>query len=164
MNKLLIALTAIAFLTSCAKKKPTIYKNDTDSHDWINQKTVKDVATPHSGPSSCVIDSTYIFSLGLSKTIEEIGNGKFKEVEFSYWVYAKSDKAKLSTVFSVDFNGQNVDWEGRQVNIRELNTWIEVRETYKLSAKAQPNNQLTMYALNGSKEEILIDDLQFEFK
>jgi hypothetical protein len=164
MNKLLIALTAITFLTSCAKKKPIIYKNDTDAHDWINQKTVKDVATPHSGPSSSVIDSTYVFSLGLSKTIEEIGNGKFKEVEFSYWVYAKSDKAKLSTVFSVDFNGQNIDWEGRQVMIRELNTWIEVRETYKLSAKAQPNNQLTMYALNGSKEEILIDDLQFEFK
>jgi hypothetical protein len=164
MNKLLITLTAIVFLTSCGKKKPAIYKNDTDSGEWINQKTVKDVPNAHSGASAGVIDSVNVFSLGLRKTIEDIGNDKLKEVEFSYWIYAKSDKAKVSTIFSADFNGQNIDWEGRPVIIKELNTWIEVHEKYKLPEKVKPNNQLTMYALNGSKEEILIDDLKFEFK
>jgi hypothetical protein len=100
----------------------------------------------------------------LSKTIEDISSNKLKEAEFSYWIYIKSDKAKLSTVFSIDFNGQNIDWSGRPVNVKELNTWIEIHETYKISANAKPNNQLTMYVLNESKEEVIVDDLKFEFK
>jgi glutaredoxin-related protein len=163
MNKLLILIASVTLLASCSKKKPTVFENDTDSHDWINQKTIKEISGAHSGSSASVIDSVHMFSLGFSKTIEDI-NSKFKEVEFSYWVFVKSDKAKLSTVFSVDFNGKNVDWTGRKVNIKELNTWIEVRETYKLTPNTKPNNQIGIYALNESKEEILIDDLKLEFK
>lgn len=164
MNKLLILLASVTLLASCSKKKPTVYENDTDLHDWINQKTIKVMDQVHSGSSAAVIDSAHTFSLGFSKTIEDISSNKFKEVDFSYWIFVKSDKAKLSTVFSIDFNGQNIDWAGRPVTIKELNKWIQIRETYKIPATAKPNNQLTMYALNESKEEILMDDLKLEFK
>lgn len=164
MKKLLITLTAFALLTGCSKKKPTVFENDTDFHDWINQKTVKESGQAHSGSTVSVMDSVHMYSLGFSKTLENISSNKFKEVTFSYWVYVKSDKAKVTTVFSVDFNGQNIDWMGRPVNIRELNKWTQVQEVYKISPNAKPNNQLTIYALNESKEEILIDDLKLEFK
>lgn len=164
MRKFLILVASITFFSGCAKKKPSIiYENDTDYKDWINQQTVKNVPNAHSGFSSSVIDSAHIYSLGFSKTIEDITNEKVKEVEFSYWVYTKSEGAKASTVFSVDFNGNNVDWSGRAVPLRK-DTWAEVKEIYKLSEKAQLNNKLSVYVWNGSKEEILIDDLKIRFK
>jgi hypothetical protein len=163
MNKLLIILASVTLLVSCSKKKPTVFENDTDFHDWINQQTIKNIPNAHSGFSASIVDSLHQYSLGFSNTIENI-SGKFKEVTFSYWVYAKSENAKLSTVFSVDFNGKNIDWTGKPVFIKEPNKWFEVHETYKISENAKPNNQLTMYALNDSKEELLIDDLKVEFK
>jgi hypothetical protein len=163
MNKLLIILASLALLTGCSKKKTAVYENDLDFHDWINEKTIKETES-HSGVHASVIDSSHIFSLGFSKTLEDIGTGKFKEVEFSYWMLVKSDKAKLSTVFSIDFNKQNIDWTGRPVNVKELNKWVQVRETYKLPAAAKFNNQFSAYVLNESKEEIAIDDIRVEFK
>jgi hypothetical protein len=162
MNKLMIILASVTLFASCAKKKPVVFENDTDFHDWINPQSIKDIPNAHSGFSASVIDSSRKFSLGFSKTIE--GIGKVKEVTFSYWVFAKNENAKVSTVFSVDFNGQNIDWSGRPVLIKEFNKWIEVHETYKISDKAKPNNQLTTYVLNESKEQIYIDDLKVEFK
>ncbi len=163
MNKLLIIIASITLLSSCSKKKPAVYENDADFHDWINEKTVKETQA-HSGVHASVIDSVNIFSLGFSKTIEDIGSGKWKEVHLSYWMYAKSDKAKINTVFSIDFNKENINWEGRPVNIKELNTWVQVNETYKLPEAAKFNNQFTSYVLNESKEEVIIDDLKYEFK
>jgi hypothetical protein len=163
MRKLFVLIASISLLSSCAKKKPIIYENDTDFKEWINQQTVKNVPNPHSGFSASVIDSAHNYSLGFSKPIENISNDKFKEVEVSYWVFAKSDQAKANTVFSVDFNGKNVDWSGRAVPFRK-DAWTEVKETYKISDKAQPNNQLSVYVWNTSKEELLIDDFKLRFK
>lgn len=163
MRKFLILIASFALLTACTKKKQIVYENDTDYKDWINQQTVKNVPNPHSGFSSSVTDSTHPYSLGFSKIIENIGADKFKEVEVTYWIYTKSDLAKAHTVFSVDFSGKNIDWSGRLAPLKK-EAWIEVKEIYKLSGKAQPNNQLSVYVWNVSKEEVLIDDLKIRFK
>lgn len=163
MYKAFITLIVFSFLTSCTGKKQMVYENDTDSHEWINQQSVKDVPNAHSGNSVCIIDSVHVFSLGFSKTIENIGN-KFKEIHFSYWIYTKSDNAKFSSVFSVDFNGQNINWEAHPAATPPPNNWVKIEEVFTLPPKAEPNNQVAIYVLNQSKEEIYVDDLKIEFK
>ncbi len=164
MYKFILTIVSIALLTSCGKKKPAIYENDTDSKEWINQLNIRQVPEAHSGSSACVVDSAHPYSLGFSNRIENINSNKFKEVEFSYWIYAKTDHIKANTVFSIDFNGKSVDWSGRPVLIKELNKWMEVKEIYRLSEKAEPNNQFSAYVWNTTNGEFLIDDLKISFK
>lgn len=164
MYKLFVTVFAIAFLTGCSEKKQAIYENDADGHEWINQQSIKDVPNPHSGSAVSIIDSAHSFSVGLCKTIENIGIGKIKEVHFSYWVNMKSNQAKASTVISVDFNGKNVHWDGHPVKVTELNKWTLIDETFTLPENVELNNQLSAYVWNNSKEEILVDDLRIKLK
>lgn len=164
MYKLFISLISIALLSSCSEKKNILYENDTDFHDWINQQNIKNVSNPHSGFSSCVLDSTHEYSLGFSKTIQKISAKPIKKIKFSYWAFLKNDLAKATTVFSVDFNGKNINWDGRPLAVRETNKWIQVQETYQLPKVAQPNNEISFYVWNNSKQEIWIDDLKIEFE
>jgi hypothetical protein len=166
MYKLFTVLTIIsmAFLSSCSKKKQFIYENDADWHEWLNQTTVKKVANAHSGTNVSVIDSTHQFSLGLSKTLSNISDRKLTQVKFSYWVFVTSDVAKASTVISIDFNGKNVIWEGRPVKGAVLNTWTRIEETFAISSSVDLNNTISLYVLNNCKEEILVDDIKYEFK
>jgi len=159
-----IAIASIAFLTSCSKKKQFIYENDTDFHEWINQQYVRPVPNPHSGTTVSVIDSLHEYSLGLSKTIANISDKKLTQVKFSFWAYIKSDQAKATVVLSVDMNGKNNLWEGRPLKGAALNTWTQIEETYAIPDKLDPNNVVSIYVWNNSKEEILIDDLKMVFK
>lgn len=163
MYKYFIAIFSLAFFASCSDKKQAIYENDADSREWINQQSIKNSPNAHSGSSVSVMDSTHSYSLGLCKTIENIGIGKLKEVHFSYWVFMKSDQAKASSVISVDFNGKNVHWDGHPVKA-ELNKWVLIDETYTLPEKIDLNNQLSVYVWNNSKEEILVDDIRIKLK
>ena len=164
MYKLFITVFSIALLTGCSKKKEAIYENDTDLHEWINQQSIKNVPNAHSGGTACVIDSAHSYSLGLSKTIENVGIGKLKEVRFSYWIFMKDDKAKANSVLSIDFNGKNVHWDGHPVKVTEYNKWVLIDETFTLPEKTDLNNQLSVYVWNISKEEILVDDLKIKLK
>ena len=164
MNKFLIAIATVSLLASCSGKKSTIYENDTDFHDWVNQRSIKVRDNAHSGSSVSVLDSANVFSLGFSRTIEKISSKTVSEVRFSYWYFATSPNAKITTVCSVDFTGKNVQWEGHPVKQVELNKWIQVEEIYKFSNNVKQNNEVAVYVLNESKEEILIDDLKVEFK
>ena len=165
MRKLLAALTVLSlpFLSSCMKKKEFIYEADCDYHEWTNMYTVKTVPNPHSGVRVSCIDSTHEYSLGFSKTIANISDKKLKQVKLSYWVFITSDKAKATSVISIDFQGKNNYWDGRPVK-GTLNTWVQVEEIFKIPENTDSNNQLSLYVWNNSKEEILIDDINIVFK
>jgi hypothetical protein len=166
MYKLLTVLTVIsmAFLTSCSKKKPFIYENDADGHEWINQNTIREIPNAHSGKNVCVLDSIHLYSLGLSKTMSNISDKKLTQVKFSYWVFVTSDKAKATAVLSIDFNGKNKSWDGREMKGQVLNTWTKIEETFSIPASADLNNDVSLYVWNTSKEQILVDDIRYEFK
>lgn len=158
-----LAITSFALLTSCSKKKQYVYENDTDYHEWINMQSIKDVPNPHSGSSVSIIDSVHQYSLGLSKTVENISDQKLTQVKVSYWAFVKSDLAKATTVISIDFNGKNLFWDGRPLK-GTLNKWVQMEETFAIPSSINKNNQISIYVWNNSKEEILIDDLKMVFK
>ncbi len=164
MNKLFIILAATVLFGACSEKKNIVYENDTDYHDWINQQTIKSVSEPHSGSSASVSDSTHPYSLGFRKTIKNISSTKIKKVKFSYWVYSMNDSINATTVFSVDFNGKNISWEGRPLKVEELNKWVYKIEEFGLPRDAQPNNEVSLYIWNNAKQEIWLDDLKVEFE
>jgi hypothetical protein len=165
MRKLFIAITCIAILASCSKKNPAIYENDTEPHEWVGQTSITPIANSHSGKSVSLIDSLNPYSLGLQKKIEDIAEGKFKTINFSYWIYLKSDSIKANTVLSIDYDGKNLNWEGRPLKgkVKEFNKWVQINEKFTLPPTAEPDNTITLYVWNPSKEEVLIDDLRIVF-
>lgn len=166
MRKLFITIICVTLLASCSKRNPAIYENDTEPHDWIGQTSITEVSNSHSGKSVSLIDSLNPYSLGLQKKIEDIAEGKFKTINFSYWVYLKSDSIKALTVLSIDYEGKNLNWEGLPLlkdKVKELNKWVQVNETFKMPSSAEPDHNITLYVWNPSKEEVLIDDLRIVF-
>ncbi len=163
MRKLFIFLASIVLLGGCSKKNPVTFENDTDDHDWINQQTIKDIPNAHSGLSASVLDSVHQYSLGFRKTIESIGI-KPKKIEFSYWLFVKSENHKASTILSIDFEGKNIDWQGRPVTALEINKWVQVVESFTLPKTINPNYKVSLYVWQTSKEEVVVDDLMVTFK
>ncbi len=166
MRTLFITLVAIALLTSCSKKQPIVYENDTEPHEWGATTMLKERPNAHSGKSVSVIDSVNIYSFGFGKTIKDISPERIKWVTFSYWAYVNSAKAKAKTVFCINLEGKNIDWRGPplQDKVKELNTWVKVSETFLMPRVVDPRSSLSLYVLNDSKEEILIDDFQVIFE
>lgn len=167
MRTLFITLSAIAILTSCSEKQPIVFSNDTEpSQEWLNQETIKPRPNAHSGKTVSVIDSINTYSLGFKKTFKDIATDKIKTATLSYWVYLKNSTAKANTVYSVDFEGKNVNWEGPPLHekVKEYNKWVQVSETFNIKDNTDPKSTMTFYVWNISKEEILVDDIKITFK
>jgi hypothetical protein len=165
--------TTMLLLNSCFHKKnpevkqSVIFSNNAEIDDWTPVATIKQNANAHSGKYVSVIDSVNVYSLGLSKKIIDISTQKIDSVIISYWVYLKNNSANACTVISVETpQGKSAYWDGPSLRskAKELNKWIEVKESFKLPADTDKNNVLKLYVWNKSKEEILLDDFKVEFK
>ena len=171
----LFLLSAIILLSiSCTQKQKVETKdpvlmssNNTEIEQWTNLYNIRKDSIARSGNSVAFINSEAIYSVGYSNTITNISKTKIDSVIFSYWVFLKSDKAQAKTVLSIDdkSNGKNIFWAGNFFGekVKEYNKWVKITETFKIPANIDPKYTLSIYVLNTSKEEILLDDFMATF-
>ncbi len=166
------AVTALLF-TGCSQQKVETKNsvlmsyNNTEVEQWGNLYNIRKDANAHSGNSVSFINSEAIYSVSYSNTIEAISKTKLDSVVFTYWAFLKNDQAQAKTVFSIDdkTSGKNVSWAGNpsKEKVKEYNKWVEIKETFKFPSNVDPKYTLSLYVLNTSKEEILLDDFKVEF-
>jgi hypothetical protein len=173
MRTLFITLSAISILASCSTKevkqeKPAIiFENNTELDEWASTQTIKQVPNAHSGKFVSVVDSINPYSLGISKSIKDISTQPMDSVVFSYWVFLKNVNTDAKTVCDItDKEGKRLQWDGALLRdkIKEVNKWIEIKETFKIPATVNLESYMKLYVWNTSKDELLIDDLKVVFK
>jgi hypothetical protein len=173
LNLLIIPIATLLFFTACSSKKtvetkqPIVFSNNTEIDEWSPVSSIKENPNAHSGKYVSVIDATNEYSLGLVKQIKNISNQTLDSVTFSYWVFLKNNDANAVTVISIETaQGKSLFWDGLYLRkkVKEINNWVHVKETFKIPAGTDKNNILKLYVWNKSKEEILLDDFNIEFK
>ncbi len=169
----LLLLSTILIVSSCSteEKKATepviMSSNNAEPGEWSTSFPSKRTDNAHSGRTVAVIDSATIYSLGYSKSLEDISKTKIDSVVFSYWIFLKDKKATAKTVISIDKpdNTKNLFWAGNPADekVNEYNKWVHISESFKIPAGLDPKSIMKLYVWNTSKEEILLDDFKVEF-
>ena len=100
------------------------------------------------------------FKLYLSK-VSRIETCDSLEVNLKYFTKQKLNGLKV--VWTIDDeNGKNLSWSGSIIENSKVSTWADFRLGFKLDKKlANKNNVLNIYVWNPSKDEVWIDDFNF---
>jgi hypothetical protein len=164
----LIKLPDYKLANKFGREEPIVFENDAESSesDWGAIPSIKERSNAHSGKMVSVIDTTIPYSLTFDKRLVDITSEKIESVSISYWVYLQSFNAKAYTVLSIISGNKNlysitIPLENK---VKELNTWIQISETFLIPINLNPNDRLLLFVHNNSKEEILIDDIQIGIK
>lgn len=165
-NYLLILLAAIA-LSSCKKREPIVFTNDSEqSFGWINQRTFKDDPNAHSGGHVSSTDSVQQYSITLREKIANVRKQGATKVLVSTWVKFSDPSAKACLVVSFDHNGKNLGWQCMPAEsvIKEAGKWIELTYTMKFPAGLPDDATVSVFVWNTSKVEVQVDDMEVRFE
>ncbi|MBA3706708.1 MAG: hypothetical protein H0W84_12650 [Bacteroidetes bacterium] len=141
--------------------------NNTEINEWAGLYSIRKDNNSHSGATVAFIDSLTSYSIGYSNEMASISKTKIDSVVFSYWAFLKNDKAQAKSVLSIldKTKGENIFWAGNPLKekVKEYNKWIEIKETFIIPADIDTKCILSLYVMNNSKEEILLDDFKVVF-
>ncbi|MGQ0829464.1 MAG: hypothetical protein ACT4ON_13835 [Bacteroidota bacterium] len=173
MRLVFIAIIAIAFLSSCNRKRykapkpPIVYFNNAEPDNWVSIQTIKQSENAHSGKFVSIIDSLNSYSLGITKPLKAISSKTIDSVRFNYWVFLNNLNTEVKTVFSIeDSTGKSIEWIGIPIKekVKENNKWTEITETFQIPANAHSEYILKLFVWNASKtHEALLDDFSIVF-
>ncbi len=168
-----LATLFIFTLSACQNKQNKqhglMYYNDFESvKGWV--KDIYLVKQPvHSGNLSERLDSGNIYGQTLKLKLKEVDPSPLRKVKYKLWCYIKSTKAEGKFVISIDDpNHKNLFWAAKPIDefVKEAGKWTEVNIEWGIThipGANNPNNIISIFPWNLSKEEFYVDDISVEF-
>jgi hypothetical protein len=166
--KIIIGIGIVLFCFGCSEKqKGLVYFNDFEGiKGWAQAYLNKE---PHrSGQYSNKLDSTSCYSMTFKLRFKDIADRPVKKAKISFWALM-IDPASPSK-FIVDIytpDKTKIFYIAKDIPdyVKKAKKWVKVNLDYTFvkGDVTLPDNIISVYAWNQSKNDIYIDDLRIEF-
>ena len=137
-----------------------------ESNDILENVSTIKIGNAHSGNRSCVLNSTTEYGVTYSvKSADLRSAGTYKEILFSFYIFAASPISAAKVVYSLDLeDGKNGDWQSEDI-IVPSGPWKKVEIIFLLNDEFRNGKGLVkLFVWNKNKENFLIDDMLIQFK
>lgn len=137
--------------------------SDFEDDVWTKDSRFKTDSLSFSKSTSMYIGESYEFSPGIKDRAENVGFLKGATFELKCRYYSPIDLKELKLVVSIDRNGESVIWRGYPLSLFPVKKgeWVMFYAGYKLTEDILPDDLVSVYFYNPSKEKVWIDDIEF---
>jgi|GEM_PF-1650283 len=166
----LLFCTLITMLISCSNNNNFVatYKADINGKgDWINSRTIGKFGGATGGEYCSKIDSSFEYSYGFSKLLNEISPNLVKRIKVG--VSVKLDKLDKKSFLIVSVNGPNnekIYWTGHELTsiAKETGKWYKLNVEDVLPNGYKPEGaSVGIYVWNPNKNVVYVDDYVIQF-
>jgi hypothetical protein len=139
---------------------------ESKSSEWTSNSIYEPLTGGHSGKYVTRMIGKNVFSDGWTfQWPDSLCNKKNLVLKASFWKYEQAGSA-ISFVVSIDDqNGKNYFWQPRSYKAFETTTgkWEKEEASIPVPAIKSVKNQIKIYILNQTDQQVYIDDINLEF-
>jgi hypothetical protein len=132
----------------------------------INENTLTDEISAHSGKYCSKIDSVNFYSFGLCNYLKYMSNDQIKKIKVRIWVFMPSLTEEVFLVTEISSNGNMRLYQSKSIGkfVNKINKWTEITNDLDIPDNISNENILKVYLWSANKKTAYMDDLSISFE